>query len=543
MSFTKIFRVLCFWLAVFLSATGVGWSSGEIESVIILANARDTSSVEIAKYYARQRGIPNANIIALAMPTRETISVREYVNTIHNPLLDVLIKKNWVRVVRAQEPDFTGRERVSVGIHRISYLVTTRGVPLRISNDSDFLDPRMREIQDIYKVNEGSVDGELALLIGPSNHSMTAFVPNPLFEEATYRPVDRERVIRVSRLDGPSVKGVMKLIDRTLQAESEGLMGRAYFDMGGPYDLGEVWFRSASDLAKSAYFDVDCETTKRLMDETDRFDAPAIYMGWYRDHPYGPWREPRWPVPPGAIGFHLYSGSANTVRSTDNSWLGAFVEQGYCATMGNVYEPYLNLTHRPDILLGALLKGRTFGEAVMLSNPVLSWQGVAIGDPLYRPFKVDINTQLTAVEGKPFGAYVILREINRLETSETADVALLFAQNQFRQHPSLPLAYKLARLYASCEDASNAVKTLKKVRSMELFAMDEAMLAKQIADFLAEQEEYEFALDIYRTLIRQNKLSTAQIVLLLESGASVAFKSGDLKLSTKWARSAEKMKQ
>lgn len=540
-----LFEKMCQFVIVCLTITfmevGKAWSSEELESVIILANSKDKDSIEIANYYAEKRGIPSANVIALPMSTQETISVREYIDALHNPLLNTLIEKEWVRVVKARKPDFTGRERVSAGLHSISYLVTTRGVPLRIANDPELLDFRLQRLPDKFKVNNGSVDSELALLLGPSNLSMTAFVPNPLFAGAT-STTNRERVIRVSRLDGPDVKAVKRLIDRTLKAEAEGLMGRAYFDIGGPHAPGDEWIRSACELARSAFFDTDFETTKRLMDETDRFDAPAIYMGWYRHHPYGPWSRPRWPVPPGAIGFHLHSFSATTVRSASKSWLGAFVNQGYCATMGNVFEPYLEYTHRPNILLGALLKGRTFGEAVMLSNPVLSWQGVAIGDPLYRPFKVDLDTQLQSATDEPLSAYVFLREINRLEATGDADKALLLAQERFRQQPALPLIQKLSQLHAKSGAMKKAVKALSLIRSIDVFADDEVMSVKGMADFLIEQGEYRFALDLYKTLINQRDLSVSQKIALFEDGSKLALKAGNGTLSLEWSTAATNLK-
>ncbi len=540
-------RLLIAYLIVNFAGTQKTWSSDEVKSVVVLANSNDAGSVEIANYYAEKRSIPLENVIALPMPTRETISVRKYVDELHNPLLNALIEKGWVRVAKAREPDSIGRGRVLAGIHRISYLVTTRGVPLRIAKDLKLLDI-LRNRSDGLMVNNGSVDGELALLIGPSDSTMVGFVPNPLFAYATSSSTDRNRVIHVSRLDGPDVTVVKRLIDRTLKAEFEGLMGRAYFDMRGldidnsSYGVGDKWMRSASELAKNAFFDTDCETTNRLMDETDRFDVPAIYMGWYHQHVYGPWSKKRWPVPPGAIGFHLYSGSAATVRSASRGWLGAFVNQGYCATMGNVYEPYLNYTHHPDILLGELLKGRTFGEAVMLSNPVLSWQGVAIGDPLYRPFKTSLRAQLQSTEGSPLAAYVYLREINRLLAEGNTDGALQFAQTQFRKNSSLPLVYKLAQLYADQGNTESALKVLKMVSTIDVFAVDEWMLMKKIADFLSNQEEYSAALDLYKKLLDQKGLSRIQQVCLFEDGAAIALRQGDTKLSVKWLADAENLK-
>ena len=539
MEFGRIFYLFSLSLFSLWATEGKLWATREAAKVVVLANADDPNSLEIAEHYIRQRGIPSANIIALPMPMKETISVREYVDTLHNPLLNILIEKEWVRVVKTRNPDIQGRERVSVGVHDISYLVTTLGVPLRISNDPKLLDGRLEQLPDQFKVNNGSVDSELALLIGPSDAPMTAFVPNPLFAGVTYKRVDARRVIFVSRLDGPSVTAVKKMIDRSLQAESTGLIGRAYFDLGGPHAKGDGWIRAAGELARNAFFDTDFEETKRLIDELDRYDTPAIYMGWYRPHAYGPWSKPRWPVPPGAIGFHFHSFSATTVRSTTCGWLGAFVNQGYCATFGNVYEPYLEYTHRPDQLLEVLLRGDTFGKAVMLSNPALSWQGVAIGDPLYRPFKVDLESQLQEAGDNPLAAYVYLREINRLKAGGQTDAALAFAHKMFRQQPSLPLAYKLAMCYAERGDTKSALGVLNVVRSINVFAMDEVMLGKAIADFLSRHDEQAVALDLYKALIDQKNLSKAQRIVLLEDGAKIALKSGNVRLHTEWTIEAE----
>ena len=86
--------------------------------------------------------------------------------------------------------------------------------------------------------------------------------------------------------------------------------------------------------------------------------------------------------------MHIHSYSATTLRNRDTGWSGPFVARGVTATVGNVFEPYLQLTHRPDLLLRALVRGATFGDAACYAQPALSWQVIAIGDPLYRPFAV-----------------------------------------------------------------------------------------------------------------------------------------------------------
>ena len=70
----------------------------------------------------------------------------------------------------------------------------------------------------------------------------------------------------------------------------------------------------------------------------------------------------------------------------NSGWAGPLVSRGAAATVGNVYEPYLELTAHLDILNDRLLHGFTFAESVFMSSRALSWMGVAVGDPLYRPY-------------------------------------------------------------------------------------------------------------------------------------------------------------
>ena len=63
------------------------------------------------------------------------------------------------------------------------------------------------------------------------------------------------------------------------------------------------------------------------------------------------------------------------------------VEEGVAATVGPVYEPYVQAFPMPDIFFSKLTEGYlTLGEVYLISLPFLSWQMVLIGDPLYQPF-------------------------------------------------------------------------------------------------------------------------------------------------------------
>ena len=59
-----------------------------------------------------------------------------------------------------------------------------------------------------------------------------------------------------------------------------------------------------------------------------------------------------------------------------------YIHEGATGASGHVYEPYLTMTPRPDLLLPAYYRGRNLAESYYLSIPRLSWQNIVIGDPL-----------------------------------------------------------------------------------------------------------------------------------------------------------------
>lgn len=541
MSFLKNITFLCTLPLLALPVLSAQNNPTLADGMVVVVNRNDPDSLEIGQYYARKRGIPEANIVQLSAPTEETISVAQYAESVANPLLDALLENNWVKGVKDSSKDRYGRERLSVSIHEIPFVVLIRGVPLRIANDPAQIGDVPENLPQQFHVNNASVDGEIALLLAPPSTSMTALLPNPYFGNSTVSTTDANRILRVSRLDGPSKENVIRMIDRTLEAEATGLMGRVYIDTGGPHENGDTWIRGAGEMAEAAHFDIDYETSKRPLDHRDRLDAPAIYMGWYRSQAYAQWRAPRWPVPPGAIGFHLHSFSGTSLRDA-KTWLGAFVSQGYCAMVGNVYEPYLEFTHRPQLLLAHLLAGGNFGEAAMRSLPALSWQAVAIGDPLYRPFKVGLKTQLSDSADSTFAAYASIREINRLLAEEGSEAAIAFARSKFVTQPSLALAYRLAQLYAAGDQDREAVEVLKIIRYMTKFSPDEFVLVQKIASFLHNRGESALALQLYENLLQERGLDKQLLISLYEGGAAVAEARGEPVTASRWLLEARKLK-
>jgi len=498
---------------------GRGGSAAPVrERVVILANADAPGSTEVARYYAEKRSIPEANIVALPMPREETISLRSFVEAIFNPLRNTLAEHGWIDVAERRGTGPYGREALRIRSHRIAYLVVCRGVPVRFKNDPSKIDPETSQLPKQFQTNRAAVDSELALLAAPLQR-MVGPIPNPL--QGKLRPPEDAlaQLVRVSRLDGPTHADAKALVDRALEGERVGLAGRGYFDVGGRHPKGDKWIRKAAKLAREAHFDVAVEDTEAEMNGADRVDAPAIYMGWYRNRPQGPWANDRLNVPAGAIGFHLHSFSAKTIRSPDRGWVGPLVDRGFAVTVGNVYEPYLEFTHRPDQFLEALLEGRTWGEAVYYSLPALSWQNLAIGDPLYRPAQTDLRAQLAMEEKPPHYAYAVIRRMNELRAQGESERAVAEGRERFAEAPSLPLAYELARLYAEQGGTREAREVLGMVRHIARFAWDELMLARDAARLIRELGDAKWAYDVYAQLVeaRERMAKPARIQVLREA--------------------------
>ena len=179
-------------------------ASGLADNVVLVANSRDSDSVAIARHYAEVRGVPDANIIELKMPLSETISWKEFVGSVWQPLQDELVRRGWIDALAMDLFDGVGRRKYSIAGHKISALITCRGVPLRIENDpSLYSDFKPYTDRAEFRTNEGAVDSELSLLV-QTDYPINAGVPNPLFANDHPTAFAIAQVVKVSRLDGPT---------------------------------------------------------------------------------------------------------------------------------------------------------------------------------------------------------------------------------------------------------------------------------------------------------------------------------------------------
>lgn len=394
-------------------------------ATVAVVASRDPESAALARDYARSRDIPEANIVLLDLPPSASASVgwKDYSRLILNPLRAELRTRGLLQGSLGKSPDVRGRMAfAAAGEPRLRWIVLCRGVPWLIRRDpgADGKVPGPSPASEA-----ASVDSELALIASPDDDPAGS-KPNPWFG----KPLDEAaatRAVRTARLDGPSDAAVRRALAGARLAEARGLRGRAYVDNGGPYKEGDAWLRRTATICRDLGFPTDVEMTRAPLGADARFDAPALYFGWYEASPRGKLAEAEARLAPGAVAFHLHSFSAVDLRSASKGWTGPLVEKGAALTFGNVAEPYLGLTIRPEALLAGLASGMTAGEAAWAATPAVSWMGVIVGDPFYRPFAVPLHEQLDPARhpADAWSGYPYLRAAGREQVDPQIREALL----------------------------------------------------------------------------------------------------------------------
>ena len=504
--------------------------------VIILANSDDADSVKLAEYYANRRGVPADNIIALKLPLTELVGWHEFVRTLFQPLQDELVKRGWIDGLAMEASDALGRRKYAMSGHRISYLVVCRGVPLKVNGDGEMpVETTGPGINPAMRTQTAAVDSELALL-AQSGTPVIAFVPNPLYKKDEPSDLELGLIVKVSRLDGPTMEDARRLIDRAIATEKTGLIGRSYVDIGGLYPAGDLWLEETEKQLAALGFDGDVDRAGGTMPVWARFDAPVLYFGWYAGSVNGPFTMTDFMFPPGAIALHIHSYSADTVRSPLHNWVGPLVARGVTATFGNVTEPYLEFTHRPQLILKSLARGDTLGDAAAYSMPVYSWQGIVIGDPLYRPFKVTFEEQWKrhGQLSPELRDYVVLRRMRQLEKAGQRNEAIWAGLEAQKAAPSVAVALGIADLQRKAGDVSGARMALDSVIMRRSFTVAESPMAAMVAQRLTESGENRLALAVWQRVLGSRSLPKEVRIEWLRPALAAARAVQDANQTARW---------
>ena len=277
---------------------------------------------------------------------------------------------------RAEQNKWGVEEKLSKGFYEILQKVRGLVAVLEILN------------ADIGRINgketNASLDSELSMVLF-DNYDLYRWRHNEL-KDLFLRL--NTKTIMVCRLDGPGAAIAKKLIDKAINAETNGLKGTAYFDSRGKTDKERFSFGYYDRSIIAAATMVERRTSLVVVQEkTSALFGPgqcpqtALYCGWYSLKKY----IDAFDFVEGAVGFHIASFEAMDLRdSLSGQWCPAMLTDGITATLGPVAEPYLHSFPEPKLFFEELLNGRCLVEAFYRTKPFNSWQMVLIGDPLYK---------------------------------------------------------------------------------------------------------------------------------------------------------------
>jgi uncharacterized protein (TIGR03790 family) len=518
---------LIFLLALFAA---ISRAANPGDEVVIVYNKRVPESKSVADHYAAARHVPANQIFGLDLSTDIEMTRAEFEEKLQKPLADIFEKEKLWHIGSALIPATTNEPAHMAWIVRnskIRYLVLCYGVPVRIAEDRFLKEPGDEKLRPELRRNTAAVDSELALLPRIEQHlPLAGPLPNWLYtstNSAAFHPTNG--LLMVARLDGPGAAIARGLVDKALEAETNGLWGRAYFDLRNiqdpGYKPGDDILRAAAEFARGWGFETIIDTNAATFPPEFPMSQIAIYAGWYADTVCGPLARPKVEFMPGAFAYHLHSFSAANLRSATQNWVGPLLAKGATISMGSVDEPYLAGTPDIGVFIARLTYfGFTFGEAAYASQSTLSWQTTVVGDPLYRPFGIPPQERHADLERRHSKliewSYLMVCNLNLAKGAPPGIMANFLEQIPVTK-TSAVLSEKLGELYSligkpssSAEMYENALKLnpspeqkirLRLTLAEKLTALDRSAEASDdLVKLLQENKDYPDKLGIYRQL-------------------------------------------
>ncbi len=443
------------------------WAAESGSSVVVVYNSTMPESKQVAEHYAQRRQVPASQVFGFELPATESMTRLEFLEQLQKPLLKNL-QANKLFTVSA-----TSRQPVDASIR---YAVLCYGVPTKILRDPTLVEPQADKLPVELRRSEAAVDSQLACLPLPQEKQLwigPLMNPGYLATNAHFlHPTNG--ILLVARLDGPTSSIARGLVDKAMEAETNGLWGRAYFDARGvtnnEYRLGDEWIRAAANVTRRMGFDTELDENPGTFPASFPMSQIAFYAGWYDASVSGPFTRPTVEFMPGAFAYHLHSFSAQTLRSATQNWVGPLLSKGATITLGCVDEPYLTGTPNIAAFMERFLFGFSFGEAACAGQIWLSWQTTVVGDPLYRPFGRRGDEQHFDLQKRqsPLVEWSHLRVVGMNQALGTSTGELIdYLEKIPATKRSAVLKEKLADLYWAKKQFSDGLDTYEEVLKLE----------------------------------------------------------------------------
>jgi uncharacterized protein (TIGR03790 family) len=328
---------------------------------LVIINQNSTASVQIGDHYCQKHNIPEENKILIEITEDETIDSMQFVVALQQIKAGLLAHPN---------------------IDQLNYLVTTKGLPLRVGDMCYDTLPQV-----IQKCS--SFDSEIALLLSPDESKIgkSGFVSNPYFDAGEHFSRETYGFFIVTRLDGYTEDDIYDLIDRSgpdVLVDKD--KAKFIFDISGnnsqpEIELFEALLEPAHNmLTERGWSSILHVDTNLITDEEDVLG----FVGFIRETGY----ELNYSWMDGSVMSNAIGGTASTFNPDSAS--GAFplmadlIEEGATGGEGVIFGTYASQLLKYEILFDHYTDSSdhyNLGESFYLAINNLSWQHVVIGDP------------------------------------------------------------------------------------------------------------------------------------------------------------------
>lgn len=378
--------------------------------VVVLVNSNSATSIAIGNQYKAIH--PNVNVATLNVSTNEVISISDYQTTILPQVQNYLSTNNLV--------DST------------NYIVTTKGMPLKISGTGEFTGTfdgssvdseltlagydlrRTQNGSTTFSNTQGALTNPYAKVqtVGAGSLYTTNYAPRQTFADykAQFSNGTPDHAFYLTaRLDAYTQADVFSMLSRAQNTASP--FGKTYIlddnatpnTDPGSFDHMEIGIHNS----RGAREEINNRGGNSIYDNTSlhltqsNTPAPTPVMGfvsWGTNDPpinsdYA--ATTGYTLANGAIFSSYESFNANSFSldingnpirrpggGGDQGLVGDWIKAGGTGATGTVWEPFAELIAHEEMFFPAMMEGYTFADAMWMATEGISWQNVMIGDPL-----------------------------------------------------------------------------------------------------------------------------------------------------------------
>jgi len=221
------------------------------EDILVIVNDNSIDSPQVGQYYAQRRGVDPAHIVHVRVPDQYYITWTDFLS-----LRDQILRFGICPSVApnlqpaacsdSSQPIYTAQNISTLTANTtIRYIVTTRGVPTRmtVDNSTEFAAGNSTSVDDYLKY------WLARYFVADTDFSSPPSLPATTLRAAAFGDGGGMRIVNpatdleyiVGRLDGVDLASAEALVDRAISAEANGIYGTFYGSTFGSINGLSQW--------------------------------------------------------------------------------------------------------------------------------------------------------------------------------------------------------------------------------------------------------------------------------------------------------------